>query len=84
MGFAGNGEIYVLILQKVAIILLGIKIIPWKILFFSPPKKNSKKELKIVKILHLLYINVLHIFVLFFLLMKGSDFVCMFRMCILE
>jgi hypothetical protein len=43
----------------------------------------NKKEDK-TWVHNLLFIKVIHIFVLFFLPMKGGVFVCMFGMCILE
>lgn len=44
--------------------------------------RNKEEDKKWVH--NLLFIKVIHIFVLFFLLMKGGDFVCMFGMRILE
>jgi hypothetical protein len=44
--------------------------------------KNKEEDKKWIR--DLLFIKVIHIFVLFFLSMKGGDFVCMFGMCILE
>ncbi len=34
----------ILILQKVAIVLLGRKTIPWKSFFFFPPEKHFQKR----------------------------------------
>jgi hypothetical protein len=44
--------------------------------------RNKGEDKKTVH--NLLFIKVIHIFVLFFLSLKGGDFVCMFGMCILE
>ncbi len=44
--------------------------------------RNKEEDKKWVH--NLLFIKVIHIFVLFFPSMKGGDFVCMFGMCILE